>query len=163
MNINEVLEIRPKGEVVEGVWVPWNDEEDSPEFQLSYMGRDLITKARKKALTRMLDKKQHRFVDEVDEDKFDKYLMKLSVKSFRNLKVKHLVEILDPTKTELKASPDMDEKEVDFSDINLQVILDNYNLAFSRFVSSVSLEVETYRQYKEEEARKNSESSQAGQ
>lgn len=162
VNLKDIAKIRPEGEREDGIFVPWGDESDTPEFKISYMGREIIKKARKAALTNSWSKKAHRMEENIDEDKLDKVLMELSVVGWKGLKVKHLKEILDPSSVVLETDSENMEAEVEYNPENKDIIITHYNLSFSRFVSGISLEVDTYRKYKEEQLRKNSSGSQAG-
>lgn len=150
-DIKSLVTVKEKAES-EGVWVNWDDE---LSFLVNYIGKGIIKEARKKSLVKTANRRTHQIEESIDDDKFDKELMELSFSSWKGMKVKHLKELLDPSITEIVASPDKDELAVEFSEENKGMLTSYYNLSFSRFITSVATEIEVYQKYKEEELLKN--------
>lgn len=153
MNLKDVVKVTDKKED-EGVRVPWNETGDVG-FILAYCGKGSISKARKNSLTKTHNFKTHQFDETLDDEKFDYEVMKATVKGWWGLKAKHLKEILDPSRFDLKEF-EGSEEDVPVTDDNKDIIIRNYNLTFSRFVSSVTMDIEVYRKYQEEVEVKNS-------
>jgi hypothetical protein len=159
-DVSLVVKVKDKS-VDDGVFVAW-DEDETCFFKLAYVGKSTIALARKASTTQKLDRKTHRFIDDVDDDKFDKELMCRSILDWKGLKYKHLAEILDPNRVDVEVKESQAEVEIPFSEETRDIIATYYNLSFSRFASGVSFEIDTYQQMKKEELIKNSKTSQVG-
>jgi len=145
--------LKVKEDSDKGVKIPWNDEGDMG-FIVNYCGKSAISKARKASLTKKLNTKTHQYEDILDDDKFDFAIMKNTIKGWWGLKVKHLKEILDP-RVDMSELVGQEEDEVEFNLDNLDFIIKNYNLTFSRFISGASLDIEVYNKHQEEDQIKN--------
>jgi hypothetical protein len=131
---------------VGGVKIPWDDTNEIG-FIITYCGKESINKARKKSLTKKLNTKTHQYEDTLDDDMFDYAIMKNTIIGWWGLKGKYLKEILDPRIDVSAVSP---EEIVEFNPDNLDFIIKNYNLTFSRFISGASLDIEVYNKHQEE-------------
>ncbi len=152
MNLAEKIKVREKAEE-KGIFIPWS-EDGEMGFLIKYCGKEAISKSRKASLTKKLNPKTHQYEDTLDDDKFDYAVMKNTIKGWRGLKVKHLKEILDP-RVDMSELVGQEEVEVEFTPENLDFIIKNYNLTFSRFISGASLDIDVYNQHQEEEQTKN--------
>lgn len=152
MDLKSLVKVKETS-VEGGVRIPW-DENGDVGFIVQYCGKSAIAKARKSSLTKQLNRKTHQYEEILDDDKFDYEIMKNTIKGWWGLKVKHLKEILDP-RVDLSALKGQEEVEIDFSPDNLDLIINNYNLTFSRFISGASLDIEIYTKHQEEEEIKN--------
>jgi len=151
MNLKEIVKVRESSD--EGVKIPW-DEEGTVLFSVKYCGKNSISKARKSSLTKKLNPKTHQYEDTLDDDKFDYAIMKNTITGWSGLKAKHLKEILDPA-VDLSTLAGQEEVEVEFTPENLDFIIKNYNLTFSRFISGASMDIEVYNKHQEVDAIKN--------
>ena len=160
-DISSIVKVKDEAVKNDGVFAPW-DEDETCLFKIAYIGKNKISAARKASTSQKLDRKTHRFVDNVDDDKFDKELMLRSILGWSGFKFKHLAEVLDPSRVDVEVTENQLEMDIPFTDEWLEVIATYYNLSFSRFISGISFEIDTYQQMKEEELRKNSKTSQDG-
>jgi len=159
MNLKDLITVRGDSEVAEGVRVPW-DETGDVGFVVSYCGKKAITKARKKSLQKKLNPKTHQFEEDIDEEKFDFELMNAMVQGWWGLKAKHVPEILDPTIFNIEITDP--ETEIPFTPESKDILIKNYNLTFNRFITTAAMDIETYQRFRDEQAIKNSKTSQTG-
>lgn len=159
MDLKSIVKSIPTS--AQGVRVPW-DEKGEVGFCLLYTGKDILSRSREKSLIRKYDHKTHRIEEKLDSEKFDLEVLRETVVGWWGLKVKYLKDILDPSKAALNLTDAQLEEEVPFNDENRDVILTNYNLTFNNFITSVAMDIEVYRQYKNEELEKNLKTSQLG-
>jgi hypothetical protein len=151
MDLKSLVKVREN--LSSGVWIPW-DEKGEISFNVTYCGKDAISKSRKASLSKKLNQRTHQYEETLDDDKFDYAIMKNTIIGWKGLKVKHLKEILDP-RVDMSELAGQDEVEVEFNADNLDFIIKNYNLTFSRFISGASLDIEVYNKHQEEEQIKN--------
>ena len=149
MILKDVVKVRESS--ADGVKIPW-DETNEVGFIVKYCGKDSITKARKASSVKKLNPKTHQYEDNLDDEKFDYAIMNSTITGWWGLKGKHLKEILDPRVDVSEIAP---EEIVEFTPENLDFIIKNYNLTFSRFVSGASLDIEVYNAHQEETEIKN--------
>lgn len=98
---------------------------------LCYLSREEITKIRKQCVQTKFDRKTHKPVESLDEDKFLKMFTNSVIKGWRGLKLKHLEELL------LVSLGDMDpEAEVPFTEENVLTLMRN-STQFDSWVSSM--------------------------
>ena len=152
MNLKDLIKVKTEKE--QGIRVPW-DEKGDVGFIISYCGRDVIVKARKAALKTSFNYKTRQYDETLDDEKFDYEIMKSTIVGWWGLKAKNLAEILDPSTTELVISDTDLEQEISYTPESKDILIKNYNLTFSRFISAVSMDIEEYRKCKEESLRKN--------
>lgn len=146
----------------DSVRVPWT-EDGNVGFVIAYTGRDVLMKARKKALIRSFNPKSHRIEENLDESRFDFEVLRETLIGWWGLKIKHLKDILDPSRIDLSKLKAEDlEKDVPFNEENRDIIISFYNLNFNNFLTSVATDIEVYRKCKEEELEKNLENFPAG-
>ena len=152
MNLKDFVKVRESSD--EGVRIPW-DETGNIGFLITYCGKEAIAKARKASLSKKLNTKTHQYEEVLDDDKFDYAIMKNTIKGWYGLKAKHLKEMLDP-RVDTSGLAGQEEVEIEFTPDNLDLVIQNYNLTFSRFISGASLDIEVYNQHQGETLAKNS-------
>lgn len=146
MNLKEAVKMKDIQN--KGVKVPW-DENNNVGFIVGYCGRMSLLSARRKATEKVHNIKTHQIDERINDDKFEVTLMDESLLGWWGLKGKHLVEILDPM-AEINLSEKELEEDIPYTTENKEIILKLHNPTFSRFISSVSLDIEVYQKYKEE-------------
>ena len=149
VDLRNIVKVAEEGE---GVWAPW-EEDETVAFKIAYMGRELLRRVRRKSVVKTVNPKTKRIEEDINEDILDKELMASSLVGWRGLKLKHLNSLLDPSVTiTFDGDP---EAEVPFTPENKEILLNCFNLAFSRFISGVSADAETYRKLREQSLEKN--------
>ena len=112
-------------------------DEGAPWFRLKILGKKGVRRARKKSIP---DGKRFKWVghkkeDNIDEDLLDANLMKETIDEFGDLKMKHLVDIMDLTKVNLSFTGDQAEVEIPCDAEWLDTICEGCDFRFSAWVS----------------------------
>ncbi len=114
-----------KIEDVKSVWFEWDDD---LKFEIKYLTKKDYSNLRKKA-TKIIFKRIGEKKEIIDDERFGKLYIKAAIRNWQKLKYKHLIEICEPLTIE--ESP---EKEIEFSEENLDFIAENYNQEFLTFI-----------------------------
>jgi len=105
---------------------------------LCYLAREELVKLRKKCLSTKFDKKTHRPLEELDEDRFLVEYCKAVIKSWSGLKYRYLEEFLLVDVSSLDP-----EDELPFSQENAELLMKNSN-SFDSWVTETVSDLENF-------------------